>query len=125
MSNPASWHDDFLTKWGSMAWSNREFRPVLFLAFAALASFCTYGDTAVKPWCSLIGTALVGWNSSFVFAKTHKLCHLACLESPGCESANYWLQSKMCELNNVSHSSVAGSHLVEQTGSIYTYDTEV
>ena len=99
------------------------FRPVLLLALChALALSWAYGGKEIKRWCGLIDTALVGWNTSSVPAKTHKLCHLACLESPGCESANYWLQSKMCELNSVSHFSVSARYLVQNSGSVYTYD---
>ena len=98
---------------------------VLFLTFAVVAVSTAHGGTAMKPWCSLIDTALVGRNTSSIAAKTHKLCHLACLESPRCESVNYWVRSQMCEMNDGSHFSVSLSYLVRQPGSIYTHTEQV
>ncbi|XP_022082431.1 uncharacterized protein LOC110974837 [Acanthaster planci] len=93
----------------------------LLLVCAAMTSLWGWGDAALTPWCSVVDTALVGWNVSSIHTRTHKLCHVACLESANCSSANYWWQSKVCELNTLSHQSVSESHLVKASGSIYTF----
>ena len=97
----------------------------LVLVCAFLAGLGARGDAVQAPWCSFVDTALAGWNVSSIKTNTHKLCHNACLESANCSSANYWWQSKVCELNAVSHLSVSDRHLVQASGSIYTFTAEV
>ncbi|XP_022082176.1 uncharacterized protein LOC110974695 [Acanthaster planci] len=99
---------------------NRTGGPLL-LVCAFLAGFAAWIGSALTPWCSVVDTALVGWNVSSIHTRTHKLCHVACLESANCSSANYWWQSKVCELNILSHLSVSESHMVKASGSIYTF----
>ncbi|XP_038066815.1 uncharacterized protein LOC119736877 [Patiria miniata] len=96
---------------------------LLLLAWALLAGLWASGgvDALMQPWCSVIDRALVGWNVSSSPTPTHKLCHLACLDAPGCQSANYWYRKKECDLNSVSHWNVSGRHLVEKAGSVYTF----
>ncbi|XP_038066531.1 uncharacterized protein LOC119736586 [Patiria miniata] len=96
---------------------------LLLLAWALLAGLWALDgvEALMQPWCSVIDTALVGWNISSNRTATHKLCHLACLDTPGCQSANYWYRKKVCELNSVSHLNVSGRHLVEKAGSVYTF----
>ena len=93
----------------------------LLLVCAFLAGLGAGGDAVQAPWCSFVDTALAGWNVSSIKTNTHKLCYNACLESANCSSANYWWQSKVCELNAVSHLSVSDRHLVQASGSIYTF----
>ncbi|XP_038067109.1 uncharacterized protein LOC119737089 [Patiria miniata] len=96
---------------------------LLPLAWALLAGLWASDgvDALMQPWCSVIDTALVGWNISSSRTATHKLCHLSCLDTPGCQSANYWYPKKECELNSVSHLNVSSRHLVEKAGSVYTF----
>ncbi|XP_038066528.1 uncharacterized protein LOC119736583 [Patiria miniata] len=96
---------------------------LLLLAWALLAGLWSSGgvDAIMQPWCSVIDTALVGWNVSSSPTPTHKRCHLACLDTPGCQSANYWYRKKECDLNSVSHLNVSSRHLVEKAGSVYTF----
>ncbi|XP_038066944.1 uncharacterized protein LOC119736970 [Patiria miniata] len=96
---------------------------LLLLAGALLAGLWASDgvEALMQPWCSVIDTALVGWNISSSRTATHKLCHLACLDTPGCQSANYWYRKKVCELNSVSHLNVSGRPLVEKAGSVYTF----
>ncbi|XP_022082430.1 uncharacterized protein LOC110974836 [Acanthaster planci] len=97
----------------------------LLFVYALLVGFAAWAGAALTPWCSVVDTALVGWNVSSIHTRTHKLCHVACLESANCSSANYWWQSKVCELNTLSHLSVSESHLVKASGSIYTFTEQM
>ena len=95
---------------------------VLIIYLLSLSQVSTADvKSSIKKWCGKVDFALVDMNFSSTIATNHKLCHLACLDSPNCQSANYWSKTHLCEFNNASHFNVCGRHLIKQQGSIYTF----
>ncbi|XP_038056616.1 fucolectin-1-like [Patiria miniata] len=63
-------------------------------------------DACITPashMCGLVDYALATPSFNRSIAKTQKLCFKLCLDHPNCKSTNYFLKTRKCALNNVSH----------------------
>ena len=105
-----------------MAQDNFGYFQIFVLIVYAISQVSTaYGKTPIKKWCGVVDVALVDMNFLSTTTTNQKLCHLACMDSPNCQSSNYWSKTHLCEFNNASHFNVCDRHLIKQQGSIYTF----
>ncbi|XP_038066786.1 ficolin-3-like [Patiria miniata] len=75
-----------------------------------------------QQMCGFVDYALATPSLNQSIAKTQKLCFNLCVDQPNCTSTNYFLKTRLCALNNVSHLDLDGTQgLKMASGSFFAF----